>query len=196
MDWTKRTRLIVELLITRYKVNALIDSPCGGMLWMPTVIDRVHHFIPKFRYLGVDVVPSVIAKHKAKFASKPWYNFVVMDMSSQKLPSGYDMIWSRDTLQHMPFNMIISTLENFATSGVRYLAVGSYSNGGNRNISDFEFERGQSFPIDLRKSPFNLDKPIDILAEETQDGKIVLIYDASYLKNIDFGIMRDNAAAI
>ena len=188
LENTKRTRLIVELLVTRYNINGMLDAPCGAMLWMPYAIERVREYNPNFKYCGVDVVPTVIESNAQRFKKLKHYRFEVVDVAAQEMPEGYDLIWSRDALQHLSYDLIVPALDNFAHSGAKYLAVGSYKVGDNRNI-----ETGAYFAIDLRQSPFNLDSPMDIMDEETSDGKLVLIYDVKYLKKQDFTKMRQRA---
>ena len=82
-------------------------------------------------------------------------------MTAQVLPSGYDLIHTRDALQHLECTLIASALHNFAWSGAKYLLVGSYDGAGNRNISS-----GDYFDIDLRSPPFSLE-PLAVLSENT-----------------------------
>lgn len=58
--------------------------------------------------VGVDVVSSVVEKNKNAFLDSPWIKFSVQDLASwtQDLPEGYDMIFSRDALQHLSYNSI------------------------------------------------------------------------------------------
>ena len=57
---------------------------------------------------GVDVVSSVIDKNKVKFNDLEWMKFSSQDLSSwtENLPNGYDLILSRDALQHLSYSSI------------------------------------------------------------------------------------------
>lgn len=170
----------------------MVDAPCGGMLWMPLVLKRLRTAHNKdFRYFGVDVVPSVIEAHKSKWRGWRDTEFMELDIAHHPLPDGYDMIFSRDALQHLPFSTIISTLENFSKSSAKVLAVGSYKNGSNWNI-----DVGAYFAIDLRLPPFKLTAPMDVIDEETVDDKQILVYDVDYLRQQDFDAMRALAEAM
>lgn len=86
----------------------------------------------------------------------------MLDLTAQVLPSGYDLIHTRDTLQHLECTLIAEALHNLAWSGAKYLLVGSYDGGsGNRNITS-----GDYFDIDLRRPPFALE-PLAVLSENT-----------------------------
>ena len=111
VTYTAQTRLIIEMLIYRLRVRKFADAPCGGLKWQPIYLERVLHNVPCFRYYGYDVVQSVIADNiqsfikdgKGPVGMKERARFQAADLS-QGLPGGsYDMIFSRDTLQHLDF---------------------------------------------------------------------------------------------
>ena len=56
----------------------------------------------------MDVVSSVIDKNKVKFNDLEWMKFSSQDLSSwtENLPNGYDLILSRDALQHLSYSSI------------------------------------------------------------------------------------------
>jgi len=60
-----------------------------------------------------------------------------VDYSNQPLPSGYDLVFSRDSLQHIPMHGTWQFLNNVRASGAKYLLVGSYlkAAGPNGNIA-------------------------------------------------------------
>lgn len=49
-----------------------------------------------------------------------------VDYANQPLPSGYDLVFSRDSLQHIPMHGVWQFLNNVKASGAQYLLVGSY----------------------------------------------------------------------
>jgi hypothetical protein len=59
-----------------------------------------------------------------------------VDYANQHLPSGYELVFSRDSLQHLPMHGAWQFLNNVKASGAKYLLVGSYikSTGLNGNI--------------------------------------------------------------
>ncbi len=95
---------------------------------MPLVIEEVRQHTPAFQFMGTDVTCSLIEKHKQAFAAKSYMAFKCVDASYEPLPSGYDLIFSRDSLQHLPYAAVLSFLKNVKASGARYLLVGSYLN--------------------------------------------------------------------
>lgn len=137
----------------------------------------------------------VIAANKEKFAGIPWMAFQVGDFTKDVLPRG-DLIFCRDALQHLALPLIFAALERFAVSlsgdPHRYLLVGSYDTGNNRNIST-----GDYFSIDLRAEPFNL-QPLEVFPELHENGhrpKALLLYTGQQLAAADIGAIRKRAHA-
>ena len=169
----------------------MIDAPCGSMSWIPLLLKNISNEIEDFRYYGVDVVESIInaSKLKYKHMSHLW-QINVLDFTQQQLPSNYDLIFSRDALQHLPLIKVVDALKTFAnTKDAKYLLVGSYlKSNENKNVSI-----GGYFPINLTKPPFNLDNYVEIFDEKTPGNKNLILYDIqNYLSKIDFDKIKSN----
>jgi hypothetical protein len=193
LNYTLETRKILSTVIKKYNINSMIDAPCGAMLWMPFLLRNLSD---QFSYHGIDIVESIINASRIKYSSQTNWNFSFIDFSSQTLPNdkNYELIFSRDALQHLSYEKIINALENFSkTPNVRYLLVGTYKNANsNKNIGP-----GGVFLINLFKKPFELTEYLDLYEEkfDTIEGtKFLALYDVqNYLKNIDFNEMRRKA---
>ena len=195
IEFTQHTRNVIYDFIKRYKIKSMLDAPCGSMKWMPLLLTNLsletNH---KFKYCGVDVVESVINKSLYRFKnfSDEW-SFKVVDLTEQPLPENYELLFSRDALQHLPYVKVVRALKSFSrTKGAKYLAVGSYPSRQekNKNIAVGDF-----FWIDLTTSPFNLKQYVEILDERTPDYKKLIVYDIqNYLSKIDFDQMEKELA--
>jgi len=88
----------------------LLDAPCGSFIWMPYMLKNVSEDFKsrgkRFRYHGVDVVGSLIKASQERYANESDWTFSVCDFSSQDLPSDYDLIFSRDALQHLSYEKV------------------------------------------------------------------------------------------
>jgi hypothetical protein len=170
---------ILHLVIYKYGLTSLLDAPCGAVSnsWTKPLITSLASEIPCFKYFGVDVVPSVIALNSAAFSSMDWANFGEVDLSSSdvEIPNGYDIILSRDALQHLPYQYIASAFKTYCRTDSKYLLVGSYieSNDKNKDI----VHAGGCFDINLLAAPFNLSNPIEVFAER---GNYKNLEDAAY----------------
>ena len=167
------------------------------MAWMPLLLENLSKNIPSFRYHGVDVVESIVNISKQKYAHlAPSWQMTALDISHDRLPTGYELIFSRDTLQHLPLNVVIDTLENFSrTNGSNYLLVGSYFKADDNKMVPV----GGYFSINLLKPPFNLTTALRIYDERVADEqpKFLYLYDIpNYLRHVDFDAMRKRAILI
>eukprot|EP00884_Botryococcus_braunii_P014086 jgi/Botrbrau1/22679/Bobra.0132s0024.2 len=100
VPYTCNIRGILRAVVNRYNIKSMVDLPCGSMAWMPLALEMLNEDQPGFRYLGVDIVATVVAGHKAnltRFPEKPGdptWEFGVLDIASEPIPEGYDLLFS------------------------------------------------------------------------------------------------------
>jgi hypothetical protein len=127
IEFTTNCRNIVYNLVKKYKINSILDAPCGAMAWMPLLLRNLTQQITNFKYHGIDVVESVIDSLKIKYNNETNWLFSLHDVTRQPLPPNYDLITSRDALQHLPLDYCVDALKAYSrTIGARYLLIGSY----------------------------------------------------------------------
>jgi hypothetical protein len=104
-------------VLLKYSVDSLLDAPCGGVhsSWTGILLPKIKKEIPCFRYHGVDIVASVIRNNTKTFQApifRDWVKFSEVDLSSadSTLPTGYDMIFSRDAMQHLSLQSVGAAL--------------------------------------------------------------------------------------
>ena len=185
------TRILLEL-IASLSVRKLMDAPCGAMAWQLPLLKQLAQRHPNFSYLGLDVVESVIEGNRALLAPHVqalWHTglsaeFQKVNLVEERLPRGYDLILSRDALQHNRLEDVWSMLHAYGNTDARWLLVGSYPNGSlncgtvreattpNRQIR----ATGGYFCIDLQQPPFSLN-PTQVLAEATHDRKALYLFE-------------------
>mmetsp|Transcript_29328 Transcript_29328/g.41838 ORF Transcript_29328/g.41838 Transcript_29328/m.41838 type:complete len:361 (+) Transcript_29328:9-1091(+) len=182
---------ILQLVILRYGVTRMLDAPCGGVhsSWMNTTLKKVKETIPCFLYMGVDVVSSVISKNRESFNQHSnWVHFSEMDLSifEQKsisnvlnhrnksneissLPKGFfQMILSRDALQHLSYAAITGALHHYCSTNADWLLVGSYLLHSPDGISkNKNINTGETFSINLLEPPFNFQNTVEIFPERS-----------------------------
>lgn len=175
LAWTSTLRAELPNIVTKYNVSSMLDSSCGSMHWMPLVLEQLEAQNPSgFRFMGTDVVCSLVGRHKLAFVNHSNWQFQCIDYANQPLPSGYDLIFSRDSLQHLPMHGAWQFLNNVKASGAKWLLVGSYitATSPNGNIA----RAGEYYNIDLMKPPFSLSRPVEVIDERTPDGKHLLLF--------------------
>ncbi|ELR18419.1 uncharacterized protein ACA1_138410 [Acanthamoeba castellanii str. Neff] len=169
-----RARVAVETVVRQFGIRTMLDSPCGSFSWMPLINFEALNVT----YVGVDIVPGNIEKAKAAWPTKQphvfqFYCADVVDgfefvdklvlQAQQDYPTnthdwsqGWDLIFSREFLQHIPHEAVKRVLHNFNKTGSKYLLL---THDPSRAINkDIEF--GGYAPINMRVPPFNLGPPL------------------------------------
>ena len=84
-------------------VTSMIDAPCGAMEWQARLLPLLAANVrPRFRYLGLDVSQTVLSKNansRALQKLSSFARFARADLIESAVPSGYELILSRDALQ-------------------------------------------------------------------------------------------------
>ena len=97
LAYTNRTRHTLETVLRAHGIRSLLDVPCGDFAWMPHLLAR--H--PELRYFGGDLVEELVDEHRARFARLPQWSFGVVDMAVGLPAELYDLVLTRDALQHL-----------------------------------------------------------------------------------------------
>jgi hypothetical protein len=153
-------RADLEALVRSLKVRTLLDVPCGDFNWLCEFGLGIE------RYVGVDIVPALIARNRIKYGCKR-RRFLVRDMVSDRLPRA-DMIFCRDGLVHLSHAEIFATLRNFKRSGSTWLLTNTFVN---RTMNQ---ELPGWHPLNLQAPPFALPPPRHVIDERC------LGYDGAY----------------
>jgi hypothetical protein len=75
---TTRIRAALPALIKKYNINSMLDSSCGSMHWMPLVLREAKAHNKGFKFMGTDVVCSLIDKHRETFKNETDWKFQVI----------------------------------------------------------------------------------------------------------------------
>ena len=158
-------REVLRQLVFKYSLTSLLDAPCGGVYnsWMRHTISKLKSDLSCFQYMGIDAVASVVQRNSEFFAREDFVHFETADLSSAatKLPRGFDLILSRDALQHLNYKNIAGAWRSYCTSAARFILVGSYLHPGSNKL----ISTGETFPINLLLPPFSLPRPLEIFTE-------------------------------
>ena len=161
LEATNVTREIVLKIINDYKINSIVDVACGDFTWMPLVLSALDRPV---KYTGCDIVENLIASNKEKY---PQYNFQYLDIVEDSIPDG-ELIICREVLQHLPVKDIKKSLQNFSSSGSKYLLATTHLRRfGFRNKRNMR--AGRCRDRNLMVAPFNLPNPLVIYSEQYQD---------------------------
>lgn len=141
-------------LFTLFKINTILDAPCGDFNWMKHVDMKSIS-----QYIGIDIVPQLIEKNNHKYGSEQ-RSFLVLDISKDPLPQA-DLILCRDCLVHFSIADIERTLANFRKSSARYLLTTTF----NEHYTNNDIKTGDWRFLNLEREPFSFPSPIYIIKE-------------------------------
>ncbi len=158
---TIEVSLAINDVVTKRKVNSVLDAPCGDFNWMPHVLSQ----FPNVSYLGVDIVKPIIGSLQQKYSDHSNWRFAVADITEDQLPSS-DLIICRDCLVHLSNEDVKLALGNFALSGAKFLLTTQYPN----ELINVDTIDGHWRPINLLIPPFSLPEYIDIYDTDYRDG--------------------------
>jgi len=145
LTMTARVRECLGKWIKKYEIKTFVDAPCGDANWQAHIpgMDQV-------KYNGYDIADKPLKIAREKNSDHASMSFAQMDLTSE-IPPKADIIMVRDVIQHLPLAKGRQMLLNAKRSGARYLAVSTFSDGGNIDIW-----AGSFYKDDVHATPFNL----------------------------------------
>lgn len=148
----------------------LVDIGCGDFNWMQNVAGD-------FEYLGIDIVPSLIASNNAAYGNDK-RRFVCMDATKHPIEPWGDVLICREVLFHLSLNNAKALLYHIKSAGFRdVLLTTDNSMWFNSDIRDGDFRR-----INLMRSPFSLPPPRMVFKDDmVSDGRVLALWSASVL---------------
>ena len=108
---------VIDQIKLQHKLDRIsfLDIPCGDMAWMSRFLETRNDI----DYTGIDIVPDLIEGHRKRFADRPW-TFILSDIAQDGInhtARGYDLVLSRQMLQHLSFSTIASILGHVSGLG-------------------------------------------------------------------------------
>jgi hypothetical protein len=166
---TETIRRELPILFMRYGIRTLLDAPCGDFHWMQHAVDTLD------RYVGVDIVPSLIERNAQRYGSDR-IAFACADITADPLPEA-DAVLCRDCFIHLPTRQIRRALANFRASGIRYLLL--------TNDSDVEayhdIPAGSFRRVNFLRPPFSFPEPLFVLNESTSGLRQLCLWEVETL---------------
>jgi len=166
---TIEIRRRLPLLANQLNIKSLVDAPCGDFLWMREIVGCFE------KYVGIDIVPKLVASNNQQFANNR-IGFLVADITKDPLPAG-DAVLCRDCFIHLSTALIWEALRNFRKAGFRYIMLTQ-----NDPVTEYrEIVTGGCRAINWRLPPFSFPRPVDSIVENTGNGRLIAIWEASTL---------------
>ncbi len=165
---TEVLRQELLVLLKKYKIQSMLDIPCGDFNWMKEVD------LSEVAYMGADIVEQLIESNNIKYTDK---TFSVLNLIEDDLPK-VDLVFVRDCLGHLSNENVLKALENIKRSGSKYLLATSFTKWSqNPDIVD-----GGWKCINLMIAPFYMN-PMYLINEDCKEGyphyndKCMLLFD-------------------
>jgi hypothetical protein len=151
MAYTENLRFYLPILFDRFGIRKIVDAACGDFNWM-----RLVPLTSDMSYLGIDIVPRVIAHNQRRYADAR-HRFQVANIVADPLPTA-DLLICRDCLFHLSNHDVVLVLRNFVASNSRYLLTSSHVNEG--GFTNLDISTGHFRLIDLFSPPFCLPRQV------------------------------------
>jgi hypothetical protein len=152
LEATQRLRAALPVVLAELGVRTLLDVPCGDFTWMQAVD------LGAVSYIGVDIVPEIVARNRQRFGDADRRRFVVADATRDQLPPA-DAILCRHLLPHLSFRDGLRVLAQFRRSGARWLLTTTFP----PVETNYDVVTGDFRAINLECPPFDLPPPTRII---------------------------------
>lgn len=168
---TEYLREVLPGLLSRLSIMKLLDAPCGDLNWMQEVD------LSNIDYIGCDIDHLPVARWNAMTGFNAYtFKFLEIDIVNGTLPKA-DGVLCRDFLQHLPNNMVFTTLNNFLKTGAEWFLMTSHTNGVNQDIS----MPGGFRALNLLAAPFNLPEPAIAFSDPPGSSRIIGVWNVAQL---------------
>jgi len=154
IDATAALRAELPRLLEKLDVASLLDAPCGDAGW----INRANLDV---RYVGVDIVPSLIERLQARAAAAEINGeYYLADITRDPLPR-CDAVLCRDALVHLSFANIERAVANFQASGAAWLIATTFPEWQTNG----DCEDGDWRALNFERAPFDWGPPAELINE-------------------------------
>lgn len=155
---TAEIRKRLPVIIREKRIKTMLDIPCGDFYWLRKVNLGIQ------KYIGADIVESLIQENKKKYANKN-FDFEVLDITSDHLPK-VDLIFVRDCFVHLSYEEISKAIRKIKLSKSKFLLATTFPER-NRN---YDIITGFWRALNLQSPPFNFPEPLMLMNEKCSEG--------------------------
>ncbi|KAH3766518.1 hypothetical protein Pelo_1629 [Pelomyxa schiedti] len=147
-------------LTLHLNMRRLWDASCGSMVWMPIFLHSMEEkYNITIEYFGTDAVRSLILDHREKFAHQSHWHFAFLDFTRRTLDiePPPDVVLIRDTLFHLPNDLIKAAFRSAEASGAKWLLI-TNNHLKTKNI-ELANQTDPYRPVNVILPPFCVQKP-------------------------------------
>lgn len=158
LSQTKTIRENLPEIFVKYKIQSMLDLPCGDFNWMETISLTLSN------YIGGDIVQEIIDSNNRNYSNEI-RSFVKLDITKDPLPK-VDLIFCRDCFVHLSNDDILKAIENIKKSQAKLFMTTTFT----ACRSNEDIVTGDWRILNLLKKPFNFPKATLILNENCTEG--------------------------
>ena len=158
LSQTKTIRENLPEIFVNYKIQSMLDLPCGDFNWMETISLNLSN------YIGGDIVQEIIDSNNRNYSNEI-RSFVKLDITKDPLPK-VDLIFCRDCFVHLSNDDILKAIENIKKSQAKLFMTTTFT----ACRSNEDIVTGDWRILNLMKKPFNFPKATLILNENCTEG--------------------------
>ncbi|WP_321474315.1 class I SAM-dependent methyltransferase [uncultured Paludibaculum sp.] len=151
---TLRLREELPKLLADLGAKTLLDIPCGDFGWLSKAD------LPIRRYIGADLVETLVQANRAKFAGQPGKEFLRLDLCSDELPRA-DVVFCRDCLVHLSLENVRRAVANLKRSGSTWLLTTTFLECERND----DILNGDWRMLNFELEPFRWPAPVRVLVE-------------------------------
>jgi hypothetical protein len=171
LDATATLRARLPGLLAELGATSLLDVGCGDLHWM----SKLELPCP---YLGIDIVPAVIARNVAEYGNET-RQFAVSNAVSDALAPA-DVVLCREVIFHLSFADSRALLRNLLSTGCRWIMLTSDS----ATRFNADIESGGARILNLEIAPFRLGAPMQTVEEdESYPGRRIGVWSAAQVRS-------------
>lgn len=167
---TQTFRSVLESYIQQYEIKSILDLGCGDLTWISTTSVFTSNTC---KYWGYDVVESILAPARVKYASDSRKVFVTADITNENdaFPV-IDLIIVRDVLFHLESQAILRLFRKLRATSFKYIFLTSHPNV---EVNTDVFDRWYYRSINLLREPYSLPLPNGSITEH-EFNRSILFY--------------------
>ena len=158
LSQTKTIRENLPEIFVNYKIQSMLDLPCGDFNWMENISLNLSS------YIGGDIVQEIIDSNNRNYSNEI-RSFVKLDITKDPLPK-VDLIFCRDCFVHLSNDDILKAIENIKKSQAKLFMTTTFT----ACRSNEDIVTGDWRILNLMKKPFNFPKATLILNENCTEG--------------------------
>jgi SAM-dependent methyltransferase len=151
LNTTENIRKELPILFEKFKIESVLDIPCGDFNWMKQVIKN------PIQYIGADIVDELVEDNNLHYSIPNCIEFKVLDIVEDELPK-VDLIIVKDLFIHFSIGDIQKSIGNIKKSGSKYVLI---TNGTDLVKTNAEIQTDGGYRgLNMSLDPFNFPESI------------------------------------